>query len=44
MPHWKWSATPLRLLALRSERLNQKLHAGLDEIYINGTMEHRLLH
>jgi cysteine desulfurase len=32
-----------RLLALR-ERLNKKLHAGLDEIYINGTMEHRLPH
>jgi cysteine desulfurase len=32
-----------RLSALR-ERLNQKLHQGLDEIYINGTMEHRLPH
>src|SRR5881398_3182197 len=30
-----------RLSALR-ERLNKKLHDGLDEIYINGTMEHRL--
>ena len=32
-----------RLLTLR-ERLNQKLHANLDEIYINGSMEHRLPH
>jgi cysteine desulfurase len=32
-----------RLLALR-ERLNKKLHDGLDEIYINGSMEHRLPH
>jgi cysteine desulfurase len=32
-----------RLLALR-ERLNQKLHKGLDEIYINGSMERRLPH
>jgi cysteine desulfurase len=32
-----------RLSGLR-ERLNQKLHAGLDEIYINGSMEHRLPH
>jgi cysteine desulfurase len=32
-----------RLRALR-DRLNEKLHAGLDEIYINGTMEHRLPH
>jgi cysteine desulfurase len=32
-----------RLLALR-ERLNRKLHEGLDEIYINGSMEHRLPH
>jgi cysteine desulfurase len=32
-----------RLSALR-ERLNKRLHDGLDEIYINGTMEHRLPH
>ena len=32
-----------RLRALR-DRLNEKLHANLDEIYINGTMEHRLPH
>src|SRR5499426_3746140 len=32
-----------RLSALR-ERLNQKLHENLDEIYINGSMEHRLPH
>jgi len=32
-----------RLLALR-ERLNEKLHKGLDEIYINGSMERRLPH
>src|SRR6202790_3471149 len=29
-----------RLLTLRA-RLNDKLHKGLDEIYINGSMEHR---
>jgi cysteine desulfurase len=32
-----------RLGALR-ERLNKRLHEGLDEIYINGSMEHRLPH
>jgi cysteine desulfurase len=32
-----------RLRALR-DRLNEKLHAGLDEIYINGSMDHRLPH
>jgi cysteine desulfurase len=32
-----------RLRGLR-ERLNQKLHEGLDEIYINGSMERRLPH
>ncbi len=32
-----------RLLALR-ERLNKKLHEGLDEIYINGSTTHRLPH
>jgi cysteine desulfurase len=37
------AADAARLSALR-ERLNRKLHEGLDEIYINGTMEHRLPH
>src|SRR5881394_2228948 len=32
-----------RLLELR-DYLNDKLHKGLDEIYINGSMEHRLPH
>jgi cysteine desulfurase len=32
-----------RLSGLR-DRLNQKLHESLDEIYINGSMEHRLPH
>jgi cysteine desulfurase len=32
-----------RLRKLR-DRLNEKFHAGLDEIYINGSMEHRLPH
>lgn len=32
-----------RLRALR-DRLNEKLHANLDELYINGSMEHRLPH
>jgi cysteine desulfurase len=32
-----------RLLKLR-DRLNDRLHKHLDEIYINGTMEHRLPH
>ena len=32
-----------RLRKLR-DRLNQKLHANLDELYINGSMEHRLPH
>jgi cysteine desulfurase len=30
-----------RIRTLR-DRLNAKLHAGLDELYINGSMEHRL--
>jgi cysteine desulfurase len=30
-----------RIAALR-DRLNSKLHASLDELYINGSMEHRL--
>jgi cysteine desulfurase len=33
----------VRLAGLR-ERLNRKLHDGLDEIYINGSTEHRLPH
>jgi len=37
------AADTARLLGLR-ERLNKKLHDGLDEIYINGSMEHRLPH
>src|SRR5205809_1492013 len=32
-----------RLRALR-DRLNEKLHGNLNEIYINGSMEHRLPH
>jgi cysteine desulfurase len=32
-----------RLRTLR-DRLNEKLHANLDELYINGSMEHRLPH
>src|SRR5216117_3288397 len=32
-----------RLCRLR-DRLNEKLHENLDEIYINGSMEHRLPH
>ena len=32
-----------RLRKLR-DRLNDKLHQGLDEIYVNGSMEHRLPH
>jgi len=32
-----------RLRALR-DRLNEQLHKNLDEIYINGSMEHRLPH
>src|SRR3954465_2683734 len=34
------AADTTRLLGLR-ERLNKKLHAGLDEIYINGSTGHR---
>ncbi len=32
-----------RLMGLR-DRLNKRLHDGLDEIYINGSVEHRLPH
>jgi cysteine desulfurase len=35
------AAESARLGALR-DRLNRKLHEGLDELYINGSMEHRL--
>jgi cysteine desulfurase len=31
-------------LRLLRDRLNEKLHENLDEIYINGSMEHRLRH
>src|SRR4030088_3068531 len=37
------AADTARLLALRA-RLNAKLHKQLDELYINGSMEHRLPH
>lgn len=37
------AADTARLLGLR-ERLNEKFHQNLDEIYINGSMEHRLPH
>ena len=37
------AAESKRLGALR-DRLNARLHRGLDEIYINGSMEHRLPH
>jgi cysteine desulfurase len=37
------AAESQRLSALR-ERLNKKLHDGLDEIYINGSVERRLPH
>jgi len=35
------AAESARIGALR-DRLNRKLHEGLDELYINGSMEHRL--
>jgi cysteine desulfurase len=37
------AAESARLRALR-DRLNKELHANLDEIFINGSMEHRLPH
>jgi cysteine desulfurase len=37
------AAEGARLSRLR-DRLNEKLHAALDELYINGSMEHRLPH
>jgi cysteine desulfurase len=33
----------VRLQTLR-DRINEKLHENLDEIYVNGSMEHRLPH
>jgi cysteine desulfurase len=33
----------VRLQALR-DRINEKFHESLDEIYVNGSMEHRLPH
>jgi cysteine desulfurase len=35
------AAESARIQALR-DRLNARLHAGLDELYINGSMDHRL--
>jgi cysteine desulfurase len=35
------AAESVRMQGLR-DRLNRKLHEGLDELYINGSMEHRL--
>jgi len=35
------AAESVRIKALR-DRLSRKLHEGLDELYINGSMEHRL--
>jgi cysteine desulfurase len=37
------AAEATRLSALR-DRLNEKFHQNLDEIYVNGSMEHRLPH
>src|SRR5690349_4692395 len=37
-------ATETARLAAMRDRLNKKLHDNLDEIYINGSMEHRLPH
>ena len=39
----RWRPRAERLRGLR-DRLNDRLHKGLDEIYINGSMEHRLPH
>src|SRR4026208_2311751 len=39
----EWGAEAPRLKGL-CERLNTKLHEGLDEIYINGSVTHRLPH
>jgi cysteine desulfurase len=37
-------ATESERLRKMRDRLNEKLHAQLDELYINGSMEHRLPH
>ena len=37
-------ATETERLSTLRDRLNEKFHKGLDEIYINGSMEHRLPH
>ncbi|NOT45207.1 MAG: IscS subfamily cysteine desulfurase [Acidobacteria bacterium] len=37
------AAETVRLRGLR-DRLNEKLHANLDELYVNGSLEHRLPH
>src|ERR687891_1521297 len=37
-------ATEGQRLRRMRDRLNEKLHASLDELYINGSMEHRLPH
>ncbi len=37
-------ATEGERLRMLRDRLNKKLHANLDELYINGSMEHRLPH
>jgi cysteine desulfurase len=37
-------ATEIARLSAMRDRLNKKLHDNLDEIYINGSMEHRLPH
>jgi len=37
-------ATESKRLRMLRDELNKKLHANLDELYINGSMEHRLPH
>ena len=43
VPGRRWRRTPSGCSKLR-DRLNAELHKNLDEIYINGSMEHRLPH
>jgi cysteine desulfurase len=43
LAHAEMSSEGERLRKLR-DQLNAKLHANLDELYINGSMEHRLPH
>jgi len=43
LAHEEMATESVRLSTLR-DRLNEKLHQNLDEIYINGSMEHRLPH